>query len=305
MSKVYRLEYVDLHSRAEVVASELRKQFPGRRHLTCFPVPRGGVPAAYVLKIVTAGNTPKITLHENPHQADFILDDIIDSGDTLRHYDDICPSTPFYALVNKQQQSKYRDAWVIFPWEHQNVLGDMTVTITRLLQQIGEDPKRGGLLETPSRVAKAWQHWSSGYGVDPSTVLKEFEDGGETYDEMIVVKDIPFYSHCEHHLAPFFGTANIGYIPNGKIVGLSKLSRLLDVFANRLQVQERLTAQVADALMDSLQPRGAAVSIRARHLCMESRGIKRQGSETVTNVLRGVFRDDAAARAEFLGLSRP
>jgi len=305
MSKVHHLKFNDLTLYAEGVAKALRQQFPGRTQLTCFAVPRGGVPASYILKIVTAGQEPSITMRSNPHQADFILDDIIDSGDTLRHYDNICPTTPFYALVNKQRTEEFADSWVIFPWEHQDVEGDITVTVTRLLQQIGENPKRGGLLETPSRVAKAWQHWSSGYNVDPSTVLKEFEDGGETYDEMIVVKDIPFYSHCEHHLAPFFGTANIGYIPNGKIVGLSKLSRLLDVFANRLQVQERLTTQVADALMDHLKPRGAAVSIRARHLCMESRGIKRQGSETVTNVLRGVFRTDTAARAEFLGLFGP
>lgn len=172
--------------------------------------------------------------------------------------------------------------------------------IKMLLIRLGEDPDRPGLQETPQRVMKAWQFWTSGYSVNPKSVLKEFEDGGEHYDEMILVKGIPFYSHCEHHLAPFFGTADIAYIPNKRIVGLSKMSRLLEVYARRLQVQERLTAQVADALMEHLRPRGAAVVIRARHLCMESRGIQKQGSETVTQIMRGVFFEDAKARAEFM-----
>lgn len=130
-------------------------------------------------------------------------------------------------------------------------------------------------------------------------MLKAFDDGAENYDEMVVVKDIPFYSMCEHHLAPFFGTARIGYVPSGKVVGLSKLPRLLDVFARRLQVQERITTQVADALMEHLQPRGVGVILTARHLCMESRGVCKQGAATVTSALRGVFKD-AAVRAEFL-----
>lgn len=173
-----------------------------------------------------------------------------------------------------------------------------------LLTAIGENPGRGGPRETPARVARAWQDWTAGYKQKPEDILKAFEDGGERYDEMITVKNIPFYSHCEHHLAPFFGVAHIAYIPNGRIVGLSKLSRLLDVFAKRLQVQERLTAQVADAIMDHLHAKGAAVSISARHLCMESRGIQKQNSETVTNVLRGVFLEKDAARAEFLASVR-
>lgn len=172
--------------------------------------------------------------------------------------------------------------------------------IEALLFAIGENPTREGLLETPRRVACAWRDWTAGYHQDPSKILKAFEDGGETYNEMVLVRGLPFYSHCEHHLAPFFGTADIAYIPNGRIVGLSKLSRLLDVFAKRLQVQERLTSQIVEALMDNLHPRGAACTIRARHLCMESRGINKQGHETVTNALRGVFLEDGRARSEFL-----
>lgn len=167
---------------------------------------------------------------------------------------------------------------------------------------IGENSARPGLHETPSRVAKAWRAWTSGYREDPATILKTFEDGAKGYDEMVAVVDIPFYSHCEHHLAPFFGTATIAYVPNGRIVGLSKLSRLLDAFAHRLQVQERLTVQVVDALMECLQPLGAACKIKARHLCMESRGVHKQGHHTVTTCLRGAFKEQPETRAEFLSL---
>ena len=142
------------------------------------------------------------------------------------------------------------------------------------------------------------KEYSSGYGKDPAEILKVFDDGAEKVDEMVLVKSIPVYSHCEHHLAPFFGVAHVGYIPNGKIVGLSKLSRLVDVFAKRLQVQERLTNQIADALEEHLQPLGVGVVIECRHMCMESRGIQRQGATTVTSAMRGALRNDVAARAE-------
>jgi GTP cyclohydrolase I len=180
---------------------------------------------------------------------------------------------------------------------------DFEETIKDLLEHIGEDPGRGGLLETPERVAAAWRFWCSGYDVDPAAILKTFEDGAEGCDEMVVVKDVPFYTHCEHHMAPFFGTATIGYLPDRKIVGLSKLNRVLDVFARRLQVQERLTAQVADALMEHVMPLGCGVVTKARHLCMESRGVCQQGHHTVNSALRGVFKTEASTRAEFLQLA--
>lgn len=174
----------------------------------------------------------------------------------------------------------------------------------RFLKSIGEDPDRPGLKETPHRVAKAWKHWASGYEQDPASVLKAFEDGAEQYNELIVVRNIPVYSHCEHHLAPFFGKATVGYMPNGKIVGLSKLTRLMDCFAKRLQVQERLTIQVANALMEHLQPKAVGVVIRCRHLCMESRGIKTAGEETVTSAMLGELQPNLAMRTEFLDLAR-
>ncbi len=174
----------------------------------------------------------------------------------------------------------------------------------RLLKHLGEDPARQGLLDTPQRVEKAWQHWVSGYTMDPADILKVFEDGAEQYNELIVVRGIPVYSHCEHHLAPFFGTATVGYTPNGKIVGLSKLTRLVDCFAKRLQVQERLTIQVAEALMEHVEPLSVGVVIRCRHMCMESRGIQTPGEETVTSALLGEMRTNLGLRNEFLALAR-
>lgn len=173
-----------------------------------------------------------------------------------------------------------------------------------LLQIIGENPNRGGLLETPLRFLKGWKNsWAAGYGMSAASILKVFEDGAENYDQMVVVKDIPIYSKCEHHLADIFGTCTIAYIPNGKIVGLSKLSRLADMFARRLQVQERLTQQIADALQEHLQPLGVGVVIKARHMCMESRGICQQGHHTVTSALHGTIKNDVRARQEFLDLA--
>lgn len=174
----------------------------------------------------------------------------------------------------------------------------------RFLKSLGEDPNRPGLLETPARVEKAWKHWTSGYTQNPADLLKTFEDGAEQYNEMIVVRNIPVYSHCEHHLAPFFGKATIGYMPDGKIVGLSKLTRLIECFSKRLQVQERLTIQVANALMESLKPKAVGVVIRCRHLCMESRGIRTPGEETVTSAMLGELQPNLAMRTEFLALAR-
>lgn len=172
--------------------------------------------------------------------------------------------------------------------------------IRSVLLHVGENPEREGLLETPQRVERAWEFWTSGYNKSASEILKVFEDGAEGVDEMVVVKGIPFYTHCEHHMAPFFGVASMAYIPNGRVVGLSKLSRLVDMYARRLQVQERLTTQIADALFSNIEPLGVGVRLEARHLCMESRGICQQGSTTVTTSLRGNFKTDGKIRREFM-----
>lgn len=267
--------------------------------LRAYPVPRGGVPVAYALQSLVP-----MVLVGNPSEADVFIDDLIDSGSTCERYCDEHPGVPFFALLDKRTDEQFKDRWIVFPWEVTDDGADASGNdiIVRLLQLVGEDAAREGLQETPARVVKAWRHWCSGYGKDPAKLLKVFEDGGETYDQMVLVKGIPIYSHCEHHLAAIIGTASIAYIPNGKIVGLSKLSRLADMFARRLQVQERLTDQIADALFENLQPKGVGVLIKARHLCMESRGICQQGHHTVTTALRGVIKDEPETRAEFLRL---
>lgn len=175
-------------------------------------------------------------------------------------------------------------------------------TVSDILCHIGDNPEREGLLETPARVVKAWETWFGGYAKNPLSVLKVFEDGAEGVDEMVLETDIPIYSHCEHHLAPIIGVAHVGYIPNGRVVGLSKLVRLVDIFARRLQVQERLTRQIADAIEEGLSPLGVGVVIQCRHLCMESRGVKSRGVITTTSALRGAVKDEHDARAEFLNL---
>ena len=161
--------------------------------------------------------------------------------------------------------------------------------IASLLGQLGDDPSREGLSETPQRVAKAWAEWTSGYAADPAAILKTFEDGSAGYDALVFQGNITLYSHCEHHMAPFFGVAHIGYIPNGRVVGLSKLARLVDIYARRLQVQERLTVQIASALNTHLEPKAVGVVIECRHLCMESRGIRQAGTTTKTSALHGAF----------------
>ena len=182
----------------------------------------------------------------------------------------------------------------------QDPIGPM---VQALLREIGEDPTRDGLEQTPNRVAKAFRFFTQGYQQNPQEVLSEalFE---VSYDEMVLVKDIEFYSLCEHHLLPFFGRAHVAYIPNGKVLGLSKVARLVEIFARRLQVQERLTVEVAETIEKELSPRGVAVVIEAIHLCMMMRGVQQQNSFAITSSLRGVFQDDSKTRSEFMELIR-
>ena len=172
--------------------------------------------------------------------------------------------------------------------------------VREILLAVGEDPDREGLRETPRRVAAMYAEVFSGLRLDPADVLRVgFEEG---HQELVLVKDIPFYSMCEHHFLPFHGVAHVGYIPNGRVVGLSKLARALEILARRPQLQERLTSQLADAIMTTLEPSGVAVVVRAEHLCMTMRGIRKPGSQTVTSAMRGVFQRGAATRAEFMSL---
>jgi len=170
-----------------------------------------------------------------------------------------------------------------------------------MLKELGEDPGRNGLERTPHRVAGAMRYFTSGYEMDPMQILNDALFDVE-YDEMVLVRDIDFYSLCEHHMVPFFGRVHVGYVPRGKVVGLSKIPRLVDMFSRRLQVQERMTTQLAEALDEILKPQGVGVVVEAKHLCMMMRGVEKQNSFAVTSSLRGEFQKDSKTRAEFMGL---
>jgi GTP cyclohydrolase I len=182
-------------------------------------------------------------------------------------------------------------------------LGDMQQSVRELLEAVGEDPTREGLLKTPERVARSLRFLTDGYRREGKAVLQAALFESDT-DEMVVVKDIELYSLCEHHMLPFFGRAHVAYIPNRKIVGLSKIARVVDVYARRLQVQERLTTLIARAVEEALEPRGVAVLIEAQHLCMMMRGVNKQNSSTVTSCMLGGFRKDAKTRSEFMDIIR-
>lgn len=179
---------------------------------------------------------------------------------------------------------------------------EVEAAVRTLIAWTGDDPEREGLLDTPARVTKALEELYSGYGMDPRAILERtFTDVGG-YQDMVLVRDIPFHSHCEHHMVPFFGTAHIAYYPTDGVVGLSKLARLVDAFARRLQTQETMTAQIADALESALGPRGVAVVIEAEHMCMSMRGVRKCGSSTMTSRFTGVFHDDPSEREKFLSM---
>lgn len=276
-------------------------------HRGVWGIPTGGsVVAPFV------GKALGIPVLPSPEGATLIVDDMVDSGRTMKEtYDrnaDVIEGfgPPMVdALFRKPNSPKHLASravivagWLHFPWEKEARPEDAVV---RLLQFIGEDVGRDGLKETPARVCKALNEMTQGYFQDPGEILSKTFD--ESYDEVVVLKGIPFTSLCEHHLLPFIGTADVGYIP-GKVVGLSKLARLVDCFAMRLQLQERMTRQIADSLMTHLNAKGAAVIVRAVHSCMACRGIKKAGAEMVTSAMLGLFRDDPKARGEFLELCR-
>ena len=180
---------------------------------------------------------------------------------------------------------------------------ELAEIVGALLEQLGENPDREGLIDTPTRVAESLRYLTEGYASDPATIVGDALFALDGYDDMVVVKDIAFFSLCEHHLLPFFGRVHIGYVPDGKVVGLSKLPRLVDAYSRRLQVQERMTRQIADGIQEAINPQGVGVVIEARHLCMMMRGVEKQNSSTVTSAMLGVFQKQNT-RAEFLSLVR-
>jgi len=177
---------------------------------------------------------------------------------------------------------------------------DAEAAVRTLLRWAGEDPAREGLLDTPKRVAKAYGDWFSGYALDPADYLRRTFEEVEGYDELIVLRGIEFESHCEHHMAPIIGKAHVGYLPAGRVVGISKLARVVETYARRFQVQEKMTSQIAHTICDVLKPRGVAVVIEGAHECMTTRGIHKRGVSMVTSSMLGAFRDDARTRSEFL-----
>ena len=227
----------------------------------------------------------------NPEDADIIVDDIIDSGKTKKKYRKMFQKKKFIVLFEKDKKG----TWINFPYE-KNSESDYQDLVVRLLQVIGEDPNREGLLDTPRRYLDAFKEFLS----PPEFNMTTFDV--ENTDEMIVQLDIPFYSFCEHHVLPFFGKGYIAYVPNKKIVGLSKLARTLETFSRRLQNQERITNQVAQYLQANLKAKGVAVVLKARHMCMEMRGVKTSDTHTITSKLLGSFKSDERTRAEFLNL---
>lgn len=253
------------------------------KNIKIYGIPRGGQ--------IIAGLTGLAV--DTPEEADIIVDDLIDSGATYKKWLAKYPDKEFVFLFNKDIE--FEKTWIEFPWELE---GEKEVedNVIRLLEFFGEDVKREGLKETPKRFVKFFKEFLN----PPEWNCTVFDSEG--YDEMIVQSNIPFHSLCEHHIAPFFGEGFIAYIPNKKIVGLSKLARTLETFSRKLQNQERITNQVAEFLQKELNPLGIAVVLRAKHMCMEMRGVKKHDTYTTTSKMMGVFKDDINARQEFLNL---
>ena len=309
-------------SKEATVSINERLPFLNDRPVFLYGVPRGGIPAALAVKsewekmpYFSTKYPFGIEMVDRVHLADIIVDDLIDSGKTMgRLYSAwtcerpehriIGPEGPdgfpFFALFDKRKDKE--PVWYVFPWEIDAGNKDSSAhdSVTRFLQVIGEDVQRDGLLETPQRVVKSWDYLYSGYNQDPADVLKEFVDN---CDEMVLLKDIEFYSTCEHHLQPFYGKAHIAYLPNGRVVGISKLARVLEIYARRLQIQERICQQVTTALDNHLTPKGAACVLEAKHFCMMCRGVEKQNSVMITSSLTGAFRE-AVVRSELFSLIR-
>lgn len=262
-----------------------------------YPVPRGGIYAALAIQAAIEDRLVSF-ITEDRSKADFYIDDIIDTGRTRESVSQFNNGIiPFIALVDKQQENLL-GTWVSFPWERMANETGPEDAVTRILQFIGEDPKREGLLETPARVVRSYAELFAGYKQDPKSIFRVFEDGA--CDQMVILKDIEFVSFCEHHMLPFVGRAHIAYIPRGKVIGVSKLARLLEIYARRLQIQERICQQITNDLDTHLNPQGSACIIEAKHLCMTCRGIGKQHSSMITSSVTGAFRDKPEARMELM-----
>lgn len=304
MAREIHLTWQDLKQRADKFTTFFRRRTTPRP-VSLYGIPRGGVYAALLVSesLSRCGFFP--TIVEDPKSAELWVDDIRDTGATLLAYKKKYNPSSMVSecvLVDRLGEDACdRDIWFVFPWERLACECGPGENVTRMLQFIGEDPKREGLVETPKRVVRSWEKLFGGYKQNPEQFIKTFKDGA--CNEMVVVRDVEFYSTCEHHLLPFFGKAHLGYLPGGKVIGVSKLVRLLEVFARRLQIQERIGQQVTDTLMKTLAPMGCGCILQAQHFCMTSRGVEKQNSVMVTASLRGNFLEDDKVKQEFYRMS--
>lgn len=297
MKEKFILSWRDVTSKLDRMSRQIREDTRrGSLPIPVWGIPRGGATVAALLEMRHSNVFVSVS---NPITARFAVDDIIDSGETAarvlsKH------RIETYALVDLLHAESNDDDsyWYVFPWDmsqdETESHTDAEDLVRRQLQVIGEDPKREGLLETPKRVVRSWGEIFGSYSKEPPP-LKWFSSD---CDEMVVVRNIEFYSMCEHHMLPFFGTASIAYVPKGKVIGVSKLARLVDYHARKLQIQEKLTEDIANSLKDEVE--GVAVSLKAQHMCMTMRGVKQPEPIMHSTCLTGVFRKDAATRNEFL-----
>lgn len=298
------LSWSDIETAAQRIAEDAS---PGVERV--FGIPQGGYPVA----VLVAGYLGVPVLLRDPLggkdsgqqsiAGTLVVDDLADTGRTALRY--IEAGMMVDACYRKAHTppgiaagAPICDGWAVFPWERATGPED---AVTRLIEHVGEDPGREGLVKTPARVVKAYAEMTEGYGVDIAALLATTFD--EHSDEMVVLSGIEFTSLCEHHLLPFRGVATVGYIPQGRVVGLSKMARLVDAYARRFQVQERMTGQIADAMQEHLAPLGVGVVIHAHHSCMSVRGVRKAGATMTTSAMYGAMKHSDAARAEFLRLS--
>lgn len=295
---------VDVKYQVKKIAEMIGK----KKYTALYGVPKNGLIVAALLSKETGIPLTGSIAHLGNRKNVLIVDDIIDSGKTIRNFSsyDCC------ALVSKISKNKLPKnikyvcvyvkptEWINWFWEDETK--DKEDTVIRSLEQIGEDPKREGLLGTPGRVVRSYEKIYGGYKQKPEDILKT--SFSSYYDEIILLKNIPLASTCEHHMLPFIGTCHIAYIPgkSGKVIGISKLARLMEIYARRLQIQEQLTLQIGEQLVKHLKPRAAAVIIQASHLCMGIRGVEKPGSSLVTSYMYGFFKTETAARAELFSL---
>jgi len=271
-----------------ILASKIDKT----KYSNLYPIAMGGYPVAIKLQQIL--NLPiSFELKENS----LIIDDLIDSGKTVANFKN--DKAVLFSKIKRDDiiscEFNFND-WIILPWEQKKTIED---NLIRILEYIGENPNREGLVETPQRIIKSWDKLFAGYKENLDEKIKVFED--DKCDEMIILKDIEFYSTCEHHFLPFYGKGHIAYIPNKKIIGISKLARILEHFSRKLQIQERLANEVCNYIFNKIEPKGCIVVLEAQHFCMIARGVQKQNSKMITSSLKGVF-EKIETRDEFFNL---